>query len=84
MRTVHDRMNFKQLEAFLAFMTTGSTIEAAQRLGASQPAVSRLLSQFEADLGLPLFVRRKGRLHPTAEADSLLPCLLYTSDAADE
>ncbi|WP_175218886.1 LysR family transcriptional regulator [Achromobacter deleyi] len=66
-------MNFKQLEAFLAFMTTGSTIEAAQRLGASQPAVSRLLSQFEADLGLPLFVRRKGRLHPTAEADSLLP-----------
>ncbi len=66
-------MNFKQLEAFLAFMTTGSTIEAAQRLGSSQPAVSRLLSQFETDLGVPLFVRRKGRLHPTAEAESLLP-----------
>ena len=65
-------MNFKQLEAFLAFMTTGSTIEAAQRLGSSQPAVSRLLSQFESDLGVPLFVRRKGRLHPTAEALSLI------------
>lgn len=66
-------MNFKQLEAFLAFMTTGSTIEAAQRLGTSQPAVSRLLSQFEEDLGVPLFLRRKGRLHPTHEAEVLLP-----------
>lgn len=66
-------MNFKQLEAFHAFMITGSTIEAAQRLGASQPAVSRLLSQFEQDLGVVLFVRRKGRLHPTNEAGALLP-----------
>lgn len=66
-------MNFKQLEAFVAFMTTGSTIEAAQRLGASQPAVSRLLSQFESDLGLRLFLRRKGRLHPSSEAEALLP-----------
>ncbi|WP_082572106.1 LysR family transcriptional regulator [Variovorax sp. Root434] len=66
-------MNFKQLEAFLAFMHTGSTIEAAQRLGTSQPAVSRLLSQFEDDLGVPLFLRRKGRLHPTHEAEVLLP-----------
>lgn len=66
-------MNFKQLEAFLAFMNTGSTIEAAQRLGTSQPAVSRLLSQFEDDLGVPLFLRRKGRLHPTHEAEVLLP-----------
>ncbi|WMD22838.1 LysR family transcriptional regulator [Achromobacter seleniivolatilans] len=66
-------MNFKQLEAFLAFMTAGSTIEAAQRLGTSQPAISRLLSQFEQDLGVQLFVRRKGRLHPTNEAEALLP-----------
>jgi len=66
-------MNFKQLEAFVAFMTTGSTIEAAQRLGTSQPAVSRLLSQFESDLGLRLFLRRKGRLHPSSEAEALLP-----------
>jgi DNA-binding transcriptional LysR family regulator len=66
-------MNYKQLEAFRAFMVTGSTIEAADRLGSSQPAISRLLSQFEADLGIALFVRRKGRLHPTAEAEALLP-----------
>lgn len=76
-------MNFKQLEAFLAFMTTGSTIAAAQRLGLSQSAVSRLLSQFEADLGLPLFQRRKGRLHPCAEADALLPDVQGMIQAAE-
>jgi DNA-binding transcriptional LysR family regulator len=66
-------MNYKQLEAFRAFMAAGSTIEAADRMGLSQSAVSRLLSQFEADLGIALFVRRKGRLHPTTEAKYLLP-----------
>lgn len=65
-------MNFKQLEAFEAIMTSGSTIGAAQRLGLSQSAVSRLLAQFEEDLGLRLFVREKGRLTPTREAQALL------------
>lgn len=66
-------MNYKQLEAFRAFMAAGSTIEAAKRLGSSQSAISRLLSQLESALGIVLFVRRKGRLHPTAEAEALLP-----------
>ena len=58
-RLLDDTMNFKQLEAFLAFMNDGSTIEAARRLGTSQSAVSRLLSQLEEDLGVQLFLRRK-------------------------
>jgi DNA-binding transcriptional LysR family regulator len=65
-------MNFKQLEAFQAIMASGSTTAAAERLGLSQSAVSRLLTQFEEDLGLALFVRQKGRLVPTREADALL------------
>jgi DNA-binding transcriptional LysR family regulator len=65
-------MNFKQLEAFQAVMASGSTTAAAQRLGLSQSAVSRLLAQFEEDLGLALFVRHKGRLVPTGEAEALL------------
>ena len=65
-------MNFKQLDAFLAFMAAGSTIAAAAQLGSSQSAVSRLLSQLEADLGINLFMRRKGRLLPTNEAEALL------------
>lgn len=65
-------MNFRQLDAFQAIMTTGSTIGAAERLGVSQSAVSRLLTQFEEDLDLRLFGREKGRLVPTGEAHALL------------
>ena len=65
-------MNFKQLEAFQAIMSSGSATGAGERLGLSQPAVSRLLAQLEEDLGLRLFVREKGRLRPTREADALL------------
>ena len=65
-------MNLKQLEAFQAIMASGSTIGAGERLGLSQSAVSRLLAQFEEDLGLRLFVREKCRLVPTQEAQALL------------
>lgn len=65
-------MNFKQLAAFQAIMATGSTTGAAERMGLSQSAVSRLLAQFEEDLGLALFARQKGRLVPTREAEALL------------
>ncbi len=64
-------MNLKQLEAFAAVLSQHTTIAAAQRLGLSQPAVSRLLSQLEADLGLSLFVREQGRLTPTREAQAI-------------
>ncbi|MEX3955642.1 LysR family transcriptional regulator [Trinickia sp. EG282A] len=65
-------MNLKQLEAFLAISTLHTTTAAAQHLGCSQPAVSRLLSQLEEDLGLSLFVREQGRLTPTREGDALV------------
>jgi DNA-binding transcriptional LysR family regulator len=61
-------VNIKQLEAFRAVMISGSTVGAAQLLRVSQPAVSRLLSQLEANLQLTLFDRTSGRLAPTTEA----------------
>ncbi len=63
---------FGQMEAFHAVMSRGSTIEAAAHLGLSQSAVSRLLAQFEKEVGLHLFKRSKGRLVPTNEAFALL------------
>ncbi|MDI3270795.1 LysR family transcriptional regulator [Pseudomonas sp. MDT1-16] len=65
-------MNLKQLEAFKAIMSTGSTIGAATRMGLSQSAVSRLLTQLEEHLGFALFLRKKGRLMATPEAEELL------------
>jgi DNA-binding transcriptional LysR family regulator len=65
-------VNLKQLETFKAIMATGSTIGAATRLGLSQSAVSRLLGQLEEALGFALFLRRKGRLTATPEAEEFL------------
>lgn len=75
-------MNLKLLDAFAAIMLTGSTTAAAERLALSQSAVSRLLAQLEEDLGLRLFVREKGRLAPTREAQALLPDAQRLLDSA--
>lgn len=58
--------------AFRAVLMTGTVSAAAEILGRSQPAVSRILDRLEYDLGLTLFERRKGAITPTAEAYLLL------------
>lgn len=67
-------LNFKlrQLEAFRAVAQTGSITRAAQQLGISQPAASRLISDFAASVEFPLFVREGGSLIPTPEARYML------------
>ncbi len=61
----------RQLEAFRAIMERGSVTAAAERLGVSQPAVSKILAGLEAEIGYPLFTRIKRRLAPTSEAHLL-------------
>src|SRR3546814_15917336 len=61
----------RMMEAFNAVMEAGSVSAAARCLGVSQPAVSRLLKQFEEELGLALFHRAKGKLMSTPEAHPL-------------
>lgn len=65
-------MNFKQLEVFKTIMETGSTTAAAAALGQSQSAISRQLTALEAEMGLALFLRDKGRLIPRPEAHLLI------------
>ncbi len=64
-------LNLKQIDAFRWVMISGSTSQAASILNVSQPAVSRLIHNFEAQVDYQLFIRRGGRLHPTAEAEAL-------------
>jgi len=64
-------MNLRHVEIFRAVMHTGSTKSAAELLLISQPAVSKLLGQFERQLGFALFERSGGRLLPTREAEAL-------------
>jgi DNA-binding transcriptional LysR family regulator len=62
---------FRQLEALVAVMDTGSMTRAAKRMHVSQPALSRLIANLETDLGYAMFRRAGGRLAPTAEAELL-------------
>lgn len=65
-------MNLRQMEVFRAVMQAGGIGGAAKLLHVSEPAVSKVLSLFQRQLGFALFTRAKGRLLPTAEAQALL------------
>lgn len=64
-------MNFRQIEAFRAVMLHGTVTQAAESMYISQPAVTRLIIDFESWLTISLFERKGGRLKPTAEAHLL-------------
>ena len=66
------KFKLRQLEAFRAVAETGSMTRAAQKLEISQPAVSRLLSDFSNSVGFDLFQRRQGILEPTSDSRYLL------------
>ena len=53
--------SLRQLEAFKAFVESGSVSRAADVLHVSQPAVSKLLNHFEADIGMQLIDRNSNR-----------------------
>jgi DNA-binding transcriptional LysR family regulator len=61
-------LNPRQVEAFQAVMLTGSMTAAGTYLGVSQPAISRLVHDFEHQLQLALFVRKGAQVLPTPEA----------------
>jgi len=66
-------MRLRHIEVFNAVMLTGSVSAAARLLNVTQPAVSRTLQHAEIQLGFALFQRVRGRLAPTAEAQTLYP-----------
>nr|WP_066721905.1 MULTISPECIES: LysR substrate-binding domain-containing protein [unclassified Bradyrhizobium] len=61
----------REMELICAIVAERKTTGAAQRLGISQPAVSRGIAKIEQRWGRPLFTREGGRLAPTAEALSI-------------
>jgi DNA-binding transcriptional LysR family regulator len=61
-------LKIRQVEAFRALIQRHTVTRAAQSLHVSQPAVSRLIADFEDSVGFALFERQQGRLVPTAEA----------------
>lgn len=61
-------LKIRQVEAFRAVIKRRTVTAAAMVLHVSQPAVSRLIADFETSVGFRLFDRQQGRLVATAEA----------------
>ncbi|WP_226783273.1 LysR family transcriptional regulator [Oceaniglobus trochenteri] len=86
------RIRLKQLEAYRSIVLTGGVTSAAEALNLSQPAVSRLLFNLEAEIGFKLFKRRSGgRMEQTEEGvdfyrqiDSLLDAIAGLGDIAND
>jgi DNA-binding transcriptional LysR family regulator len=77
-------MKIRQLEAMRAVVVTGTTIQAAQVIGLTQSAVSRLVSQLEDGLGFALFDRHRGRLTITPEGQEFYSVAERILDGVDQ
>jgi len=64
-------INARQLEVICTVIEVGTTARAAELLNVSQPAVSNMIRHTEDLIGFPLFVRERGRLTPTREAQHI-------------
>ena len=62
----------KNLKAFLSVVDEGSISRAAKKVNISQPALSRLVGELEARLGINLFERQSQGVVPTAEGAELV------------
>jgi DNA-binding transcriptional LysR family regulator len=65
------RLNLRQIEAFHAVYRTGGMTAAGNLMNITQPAVSRLIRDLEAEIGLPLFTREGITVVPTPDATAL-------------
>lgn len=65
-------MNTKHFDYFIAIAQTGSLSHASKRLGVSQPVLSRYLYNLEQQLGVPLFLWDKRKMHITEAGEIYL------------
>jgi DNA-binding transcriptional LysR family regulator len=66
------RNNLNDIRIFLTVMHEGNFTRAAAKLGMSQPAMSQLISELEARLGVRLLTRTTRRMAPTEAGERLL------------
>lgn len=71
MNSPQQYFSLRQMELIWAILKTGNMTKAAEELGISQPAVSRMVRHAEDRSGLRLFIKRGSRLVITPEAEEL-------------
>jgi DNA-binding transcriptional LysR family regulator len=69
---VERRVKLHDVRVLLSVAEMGSMSKAAERLGTSQPAVSRAISDLEHALGVTLFDRSPAGVEPTAYGRALI------------
>jgi DNA-binding transcriptional LysR family regulator len=81
------RYNLDEIETFLNVMELGSITATAARQNLSKSVVSKRISDFEANVGAPLFRRNAGRISATENAmrlsERLRPALRELVQAAE-
>jgi len=82
------RLKLRHLQLLAALDETRNLNRAAQALGITQPAASKLLAEIERMVGLPVFERRPRGLAPNAQGEVLLrrarSVLVELEQAAEE
>ena len=66
-------MNIQKYQAFIKTVEQGSFTKAAESLGYTQSAVSRMVADLEKEWKVTLLERNKGNLNLTADGMSILP-----------
>lgn len=77
-------LNLRQVEAFRALLITGSVTKAAEIMHVTQPAVSRLIADFERAIAIKLFDRDRRKLTPTKECMALFQEVQRTYAGLDQ
>ncbi len=65
-------MHLSSIRYVVRVAETGNFTRAAQQLYVSQPALSQAIQRLEQEIGMPVFVRRKGSLVLTAAGEAIL------------
>jgi DNA-binding transcriptional LysR family regulator len=66
------RLRLRNLQMLLSLAQTRNISRSAAALNATQPGLSKLLRELEADIGLPLFERHARGLKPTSYGEVLI------------
>lgn len=66
------RLRMRDLHAFLAVAQSGSMAKAAEQLGISQPAISKVIADLESAFGVRLLDRGRKGVEPTSYGAALL------------
>ncbi len=77
-------LNIREIEYILTIMEEGSITKACQKLYIAQPSLSQALKRVEAELGVTLFTRVKGRLKLTPEGEVFISAGTRIMDIINE